>query len=513
MKRNIFTVILMSLSSGLLAQSFVDNALLFSRIQPGGSARIQGLGGAQVALGGDYSSALSNPAGLGMYNRSEVTFSMAVTGNNSSSSYFGNSTSDGRTTFNIPGFSYVQKQTQQKGKFLGGAFAIAYTRTNNLNTRYFYQNDNAESSILDYFIEDAYNYSPSSMLNNGSDSYNLTALAYENFLIQDYDDNGQLFWDSELYAFDGNTGEYDYPTVNQSEEVLRKGAQNQLTFSYGGNYDDVLFFGASIGVASIRFNQEQTFSESNFRYSQTPGFNPITRFQANENFEIEGSGVNFTIGAIYRPVEFVQVGFSLATPTIYNITDSYTARIESRWNNFDYFGDGDIILANEFAEFDVPIISEYDLVTPTKASVGISLMSEYGFISGDVEFVNYGKAKYSSNVAGESYRPENEDIKAFYDNVVNIRAGGEFRYEIFRVRGGYSLQPNPYQESNGINRNIQSVSGGLGIRTSSFFVDFAVVHSQTDGRRVPYFAENIPTPVATQTFKNTNYMFTVGFPF
>ena len=53
------------------AQSYAESALLFSRTNPGGSARIQALGGTQVSLGGDYSSAFSNPAGLGMYNKSE----------------------------------------------------------------------------------------------------------------------------------------------------------------------------------------------------------------------------------------------------------------------------------------------------------------------------------------------------------------------------------------------------------------------------------------------------------
>src|SRR6187399_2277605 len=77
MKKLIFIVILMSFGSLSFGQDFVDNALLFSRTRPGGSARIQSLGGAQIALGGDYSSALSNPAGLGMYNRSEFTITPA----------------------------------------------------------------------------------------------------------------------------------------------------------------------------------------------------------------------------------------------------------------------------------------------------------------------------------------------------------------------------------------------------------------------------------------------------
>ena len=66
---------------------FIEQALLFSRQNSGGSARIQGMGGAQVALGGDFSSALSNPAGLGMYNRNEFSITPAVSFNNARGNY------------------------------------------------------------------------------------------------------------------------------------------------------------------------------------------------------------------------------------------------------------------------------------------------------------------------------------------------------------------------------------------------------------------------------------------
>ena len=77
-RRKIFALsgMLCLLASSSFAQSYVESALLFSRTVPGGSARIQGMGGSQIALGGDFSSNLSNPAGLGMYNRSEVTFTL-----------------------------------------------------------------------------------------------------------------------------------------------------------------------------------------------------------------------------------------------------------------------------------------------------------------------------------------------------------------------------------------------------------------------------------------------------
>src|SRR6478752_7611269 len=83
----------------LQSQSFSDNALLFSRTRPGGSARIQAMGGAQIALGGDFSSALSNPAGLGMYNRSEITFSPAINKYSTDAEHLGTKSSDAKSVF------------------------------------------------------------------------------------------------------------------------------------------------------------------------------------------------------------------------------------------------------------------------------------------------------------------------------------------------------------------------------------------------------------------------------
>ncbi|MDH4057684.1 MAG: long-chain fatty acid transporter, partial [Cyclobacteriaceae bacterium] len=112
--------VLVSVSTEMMAQGFVENALLFSRTKPGGSARIQALGGTQIALGGDYSSALSNPAGLGIYNRSEVTFSPALNFYTSDSEHNGTAENESKSVFNIPGLSYVHHSAKDKNGFLGG---------------------------------------------------------------------------------------------------------------------------------------------------------------------------------------------------------------------------------------------------------------------------------------------------------------------------------------------------------------------------------------------------------
>ena len=521
MKKYVFIVTLMSCGIGASAQDFVDNALLFSRTRPTGSARIQALGGTQVSLGGDYSSSFSNPAGLGMYNRSEVTFSPGLTTSDISSTYLGNKNSTSKSMINIPGLSLVYRHESGKQTgFLGGSFGLSVTRTNDFNREFRYRGTNSDNSIIDYFIDDAYGVNPETFLwrdneDPGDNFRSLTGMAYNTFLIEDYLDNGRYAYRSVLSPLPEEPGfPAEIRTVDQEEISESKGSQYQWSISYGANFNDNLFIGAGLGITSIRYKISQIFRESNFRYSEDPDYQPVDNFETNENFDIRGTGVNFTIGAIYRPLDFLQIGASLVTPSFYKLTDTYGGRINTQWN---YFNDPDNPSfpdqANVTEYFDdIPLISEYNISTPLRVSTGATFISKIGFISADVEFVNYSKAKYNSDITGD-FSPENEGIRSAYKSVVNYRVGAEYRHDIFRVRAGYNYMADPHRITSGIDRSIQSFSGGLGVKLDRFFADFGAVFSSTEGIRSPYFSSIGPDPVAFQKLKVASYILTLGFTF
>src|SRR3954464_9098104 len=208
-------------SIGAFAQTYAEEALLFSRINPGGSARIQAMGGSQVALGGDYSSAFSNPAGLGFFNRSEATFSMGTNFYNSTSNYLGNSTKDSKSNFNIPGFSVVFHNDKNKGKLVSGNFALSFTRTNNFNQNFTYQGTNLNSSLIDYFIEQSNGYYPNQFYQNGDAYYTLPRLAFNNYLIGPMSEINKGADSSQYHT-------YADQVPFQHEQVKINGAQNQF---------------------------------------------------------------------------------------------------------------------------------------------------------------------------------------------------------------------------------------------------------------------------------------------
>lgn len=498
----ILGVILLHFGFGALAQGYVETAHLFSRTKPGGSARIQGAGGAQIALGGDYSSALSNPAGLGMYNRSEVSITPAYSTFNANSLYFGSENNADKTKLNIPGLSLVFHMPSNKGSYVGGSFALTFSRINDFNGEILYNGVNQQNtSIIDYFIDDAA-FGTVAQFNEGGALYNSpTGLAYHNYLI-----GPQTLLDPP-----GPEDEYfsDVTSIPfQQEEIRTKGASNQWSLSYGGNYNDMIFFGGGIGITTIRYKSEKFFTED---FQGDPYLNNLA---LQEVLDIRGTGINATLGVIVRPVNFFQVGASITTPTFYQMSETYNAELSTSWKNFDYFGDGQVILNNESAATDI-VTSDYTLTTPLKFSTGIAFITKRGYIAGDVEFVNPSKTKYDSETSGISYAPENAAIRETFKAVTNFRLGGEFRHNIFRVRAGYAIQGNTFSDDIDLDNQINTISAGVGIRTSKYFVDLAWIQSSSDAIYNPYsfVVYDLPTPEVDLEHKVTNVMLTLGMTF
>lgn len=486
----------------ILAQipTYSEEALTLSRTRVGGTARMQGMGGVQNSLGGDISSAYYNPAGLGMYNRSDFSITPGYAINNSSSSYLGNTGSESKTSLIIPnlGIAFQSKKNENKG-LLAGTFGINYNRTNSFNNTFAYQSTNKDNSIIDYFIDNANGTGTSQFSTSGSNYNTPTGLAYFNYLIGPQSLLNPLAPSDQYFT--------DVSGIPIQDEVVKTtGSQDQWSFSYGANFNDKIFVGGGIGLASFKYKSEiiytETFNESN---------QPMSKMQLNETLNLSGGGVNATLGTIIRPVDRFQIGLSVATPTSYAISDTYSANMSTSWKNFEYTPGK--FLNKQSAATDI-VTSNYNITTPWRVSGGFTFFFEKkGFISADAEWLSYGKAHYSSST-GDDYSADNKKIKDLYKSTLNIRVGGEYRYNNYRFRAGYSMMPDPFQtEQNGINRSLSSFSTGLGYRASNFYIDFAAVLGQGDASYRPYNVNTSTSPIVTLNNKSTSFIFTLGFPF
>jgi hypothetical protein len=381
--------------------------------------------------------------------------------------------------------------------FRGGALGISFSRINDFNRSTIYRGRNEANSIVDYFMEQANGDTPSQF---DSYQYNTpTGLAFYNYLIGPQSITDPNKPDDQYFT--------DAPAASdQQEEIVTKGTSYQWNFSYGANIKDMFFFGGGLGISTLRYKSQKTFSES---YLDT---DIIENMQLNENLNVRGSGVNVTLGAIVRPVDFLQIGASFTSPTYYQITENYDASMSTNWNNYDYWdGSKNVTLNDESASTDI-VTSEYNLTTPLKISAGIAFISKYGFITADIERTNPAKARYSSDISGISFTPENDEIKSIYRATNNYRIGAEFRYDIFRVRAGYNIQSSTF-ENKDLDNKVTAVSGGVGVRLKKFYADFALINRSYDNFYSPYTLNDGSEPVVKMENKTLTSMLTFGFTF
>jgi hypothetical protein len=436
-----------------------------------------------------------------MFNRSEFTFTPAFSGYKTAATYLDGNDEATDSQFNIPGISGVFHLPIQNSGFVSGSFAISMTRANDFNQSTYFHGRNQNTSIIDSFIDNAYG-ATESQFNKGSYNYNTpTGLAYYEYLIGPMSviDPDDPSLPNDVYFTDIKG------IPDQQESFITKGASNQWNFAYGANYKDKVFVGLAVGVVSLKFKSDRTYSEN---FADDEFFNSL---QLNEKLDIRGNGINATLGVIGRPLDFLQVGASLSTPTYFEMTETYYARLQSSWKpNLEYYDNSPL---GDFDEETQDVISDYTLTTPLKFSTGVAYLSKFGIITADVDFVNPSKAKYSSNISGVTFDNENRDIKATYTSAINYRVGGEFRYKIYRVRAGYGMQGNTYNSELDLDNSIKTISGGVGIRLQKFYVDFAYINSTGTSYYQPYSFFDGPGPIADLKRTTNTGMITFGFTF
>jgi hypothetical protein len=490
------------------ASGYDEIALLSSYTNITGSARMLGIGGAQMSLGGDIGSIYANPAGLGFYNRSEVSFTPNFMLRDVQTRFNQSNFDDFNTRFGISNFGIVFNNTRDDfspGAWRGGSFGISISRLADFNGKFHYEGNN-ETSILDHFSRQAAGRLPANLPANA-----LYTLAYEAFLINPlrYYDPGQP---GDLYA----PIVFDDQLPYQIESVDTRGSHYQLTFGYGGNFNDRFYFGGNIGLGMLRYESNKLYTEY-FDIEQIvyPDEYPGVDFTIDEGLTLNGIGINGSLGFIYRPNNMVRFGASITSPTFYNFRDERTSDLLAYYSQIvdGEFYEDYIINEDTLEDFFIPsdlLQSSYSIRTPAKYSAGMSVFfGKHGFISADVDYLNYGRSIFSTRDFESS--DVNNSIRNLYNNAVNFRIGGEYRIDVFRLRAGYAYTGDPYAGGN-ISRARTTYTAGAGIRLRSFFFDLAYQNSSFSNAYSPYAADLFGPPVRVNN-KVANMTASVGFLF
>lgn len=462
--------LILCINYSLNAQNEAD-ALRYSQLYYGGTARSVSMGGAFGVLGGDFSSLSMNPAGIGIYKSSEITFTPSNYFAFVKTAYNNTNTDDLDYNFNISnaGFVFAFKPKKQE-QWKNIQFGFGMNRLNNFNQNIYIKGNNNDNSMLDDFLAKATGNAP------------------------DYLDpfSGQLAFNTYLLDTVGGLTQYKsaipYGGTQQSKNVNINGSINELLLSIGANYNDRLYVGASIGFPMIRYIENSTYEE--FDVADTiPDFRKMTY---NNFLETHGTGFNFRFGLICRIADWVRVGASIHTPTFYSMNDKWNSYMEASYDNGQRYTS-----VSPDGEFD------YELTTPFRANGGLAfVIGKYALISGEYEYVDYRGAKLHA----PSYRfnTENKAIDKFYTFQSNVRAGFEVKVQSVSIRGGYTYSSSPYASK--VNDGEKhSFNGGLGFRINKFFLDLAYSYAMSKEKyylytSVPYALNDITNHTALITF-------------
>lgn len=425
-----------------------SDMLKFSQTYPWGTARAMGLNGAFGALGADQSSMSINPAGIGLFRTSDLSFSLSMN-NNTSDATWGIKSSDFTNKLTIGNIGYVySNNTNKEEGWVSMSFGLAYNRLNDFNHKAIMKNPIGTSSLLDEF-----GYYANNSGSGGLYKY------YEGLAFDTYTLDNQLFSDGRYHS-DFTT---DFNQYGQYQERTRetKGGLGEYALSMAGNYSNKFYIGATFGIQSL--NYEEIYNHTEDTQNITSRVFPyLNSFTFGQHLKVTGTGYNFKIGAIYKPVDFLRLGLAFHTPTFFNLnSDFYTSMDTYLKPNSNFYG-----------TTDPPRTEKNTMQTPWKTIASVALvLPKYGLLSIDYERLNYSKLRLS----GDDIQFQNDDVKE-YSSVNNLKIGAEIKLVGDLVaRGGLGFYGSPYKSSDMSSIKSTSYSGGIGYRAQRFYIDLSYV--------------------------------------
>ena len=236
----------------------------------------------------------------------------------------------------------------------------------------------------------------------------------------------------------------------------------------------------------------------------------------------KGSALNLKIGAIYSPSDFLRLGLSIHTPTIFSISENYYSTLDYNRPDLSY---GTIVAPN--------VQTSYQLQTPLRINASVAfILGTKGLLSAEYDYnFNTGSRLMSENGNSTDYSDENQGMSQVLNNSRTIKIGGEYRVsENFSLRAGFANTSNETRPdavkllkentkkvdtSYFLNNSTNYLSLGFGYHESGWFVDFAYMNKMLNETFYAYNPSQLPYEVnpATVITSNNNMVVTLGFKF
>ena len=510
-------------------ETYQDTKLIGNELN--GTARYVGMGGAMEALGADISTIGSNPAGIGLFRNSQVSFSggFVVQGGATTSPKYGSLSANikgDKTNASLDQLGIVYVTRTDNNSYLN--FGFNYHKSRNFD-----QILTAGNSLT---IPSYVNGLPISASQN-----KLTALKFplgSKYLWSGVDAN----YEREMTPIKDASGKQigmDY--LNGTEYLFgqyQKGYIGEYDFNISGNIEDRAFLGLTVGLHDVHYNSNSYYTESLERNAFSESW---------ESIRITGVGVDFKLGAIFRPIADspFRVGAYMSTPVFYDLS---------------LRGDNDISMNHDQGQT-ASANYDYKIYTPWK--FGVSLGHTIGknlALGATYEYSDYSRIDNRVN-ENDYYDSSSRDLnmnrntREMLRGVSTLKLGAEYKpVKDFSIRLGYNYVSPMFKNDAHRDGSIESygtmfatstdytnwkatnrLTFGLGYNYKKFFFDAALQYSQTKGEFYPFMSyspneKNYKLPAGgtnyqayaadfnvvdatSVTFKRTQALLTIGYHF
>ena len=479
------------------AQETYENAKLAGE-DLNGTARYVGMGGAMEALGADVSTIGTNPAGLGLFRRNNISVSGGLVMQSNGKEFAnGNKTN--------PSFDQI-----------GGVYTTRTGQKSFLNFGFNYH----KGKNFDYILNAANSLNGSSQ---NKQSYIKGMLGDEStggFYV-DKNKNGEyigyvnatgksvaytwsqidyLYWNTLIPSNNAANPTYNYePATAYDFNRSHTGYIGNYDFAVSGNLNDRVYLGLTFGIKDVHYNAYSEYMES---FAGSKGAKVV------DDRKITGSGFDITAGIIVRPVAEspFRIGAYVKSPTWYDLTTSNVTSLA-------YY--------NGAVNPNKTISNSYDYKMWAPWKFGFSLghtVGNYLALGVTYECEDYSRINSRINDGGyydyygdyyESSSPDrnmNEHTRQVLKAVNTLKLGVEYKpVTNLSLRLGYNYVSPMYssdgQKDPGIAsfgtayssttdytdwKDINRFTLGVGYQFQQFTVDLAYQYSAQDGDFYPF---------------------------
>lgn len=478
------------------AQETYENANIVTE-ELNGTARYVGMGGAMDALGADLSTIASNPAGIGLFRSSQIAATAGLTTQQNAKDFHNAS----KTHANFDQIGFVWSSQESRNSFLNVAFNYHKSRDFNyiLSASQDVLSQQASQNALSYIKAigdvDADGWSTIA-INKGKNSY-----------------SGDFYWTSQLdnlyyNAFIMGEGGAGFNMANAyNMNRASKGYIGEYDFALSGNIHDRVYLGLTVGLQDVHYKGYSEYTES-----LIGGGQPIGNITVCDERKITGTGYNFRVGAIFRPIEdsAFRFGISFASPTFYDLTTS----------NYTYLVNNSQEQSASYPNYRTSDSYDFRLYSPMKLGLSFGhTIGNYLAIGAVYEYADYGATNprikegdyydgYWGTYYSESSRDQvmKEHTEQTLKGVSTIKLGLEYKPTpevAFRL--GYNYV-SPMYNSNGFKdayldsygTNVASATDytnwkatnrltlGCGTNIDKFRIDLAYQYQMRDGDFYPF---------------------------